>query len=36
MDMLFEDLSNYSDELIILGILIIAFVSFYSRYFKKK
>ena len=35
MEMLLEDLTNYSDELIILGILIIAFVSFYSRYLKK-
>ncbi len=34
MELLREELAQYSNELIIIGVLII--VSFYSRFFKKK
>lgn len=36
MELLREELSSYSNELIILGVVIIAFVSLYSRYFNNK
>ena len=36
MELLREELAQYSNELIIIGVLIIALVSFYSRFFKKK
>lgn len=36
LDYLRDEFAAYSNELIIIGVLIIAFVSFYSRYFSKK
>ena len=36
MELLREELAQYSNELIIIGVLIIAFVSFYSRLFNMK
>lgn len=35
LDYLREEFAAYSNELIIIGVLIIAFVSFYSRFFLK-
>ena len=36
LDYLREEFAAYSNELIIIGVLIIAFVSFYSRFFLKQ
>lgn len=36
MELLREELGAYSNELIIIGVLIIAFVSFYSRFLNKR
>ena len=35
LDYLREEFAAYSNELIIIGVLIIAFASFYSRFFLK-
>ncbi len=36
MELLRQEMANYSDVLIIVGILVLAILSVYSRYFKKK